>query len=36
MYALEDEWKSLTPTERLSRRQEHMKPLVEAYFAWVK
>ena len=36
MYALEDEWKDLTPEERLSRRQEHMKPLVEAYFAWVK
>lgn len=33
---LEDEWKGLTPAERLSRRQEHMKPLVEAYFAWVK
>lgn len=36
MYALEDEWKDLTPEERLSRRQKHMKPLVEAYFAWVK
>ena len=36
MYALEDEWKAPTPAERLSRRQEHMKPLVEAYFAWVK
>lgn len=36
MYALEDEWKGLTLSERLSRRQEHMKPLVEAYFAWVK
>ena len=36
MYALEDEWKDLTPEDRLSRRQEHMKPLVEAYFAWVK
>lgn len=36
MYALEDEWKNLTPEERLSRRQKHMKPLVEAYFAWVK
>ena len=36
MYALEEEWKDLTPTERLSRRQEHTKPLVESYFAWVK
>ena len=36
MCALEDEWKSLTSAERLSRRQEHIKPQVEAYFAWVK
>ena len=36
MCALEDEWKRLTSAERLSRRQEHMKPQVEAYFAWVK
>lgn len=36
MYALEDERKNLTPEERLSRRQKHMKPLVEVYFAWVK
>ena len=35
-YALEDDWKDLTPEERRSRRQEHTKPLVEAYFAWVK
>ena len=36
IYALEDEWKELTPEERLSRRKEHSAPLVEAYFAWVK
>ena len=36
IYALEDGWKDLKPEERLSRRQEHSKPLVEAYFAWVK
>ena len=36
LYALEDEWKDLTPEERYIRRQEHAKPLVEAYFAWVK
>lgn len=36
IYALEDDWKELSPEERLSRRQEHSKPLVEAYFAWVK
>ena len=36
LYALEDEWKDLSPEERYNRRQEHSKPLVEAYFAWVK
>ena len=36
LYALEDEWKDLPPEERLSRRQEHSKPLVEVYFAWAK
>ena len=35
-YRLEDEWKDLAPEERLIRRQELLKPLVEAYFAWVK
>jgi len=36
IYALEEKWKTLDPEERLARRQEHAKPLVEAYFAWVK
>ena len=36
LYALEEEWKDLTPEERYIRRQEHAKPLVEAYFAWIK
>jgi len=36
LYALEEEWKDLSPEERYNRRQEHSKPLVEAYFAWVK
>mgnify|MGYP002857279696 CR=1 FL=1 len=36
LYALEEEWKALSPEERYTRRQEHSKPLVEAYFAWVK
>ena len=35
-YRLEEAWKDLDPSERLARRQEHSKPLVEAYFAWVK
>ena len=36
IFALEDGWKQLSPEERLSRRQEQSKPLVEAYFTWVK
>ncbi len=36
LYALEEEWKDLSPEERYNRRQEHAKPLVEAYFTWVK
>ena len=36
LYALEEQWKDLSPEERKTRRQEHSKPLVEAYFAWVK
>lgn len=36
LYALEESWKGLAPKERYNRRQEHSKPLVEAYFAWVK
>ena len=36
LYALEEEWKDLSPEERYTRRQEYSKPLVEAYFAWVK
>lgn len=36
LYALEEQWKDLSPEERYIRRQEHSKPLVEAYFAWVK
>ena len=36
IYALEEQWKELKPEERYNRRQEHTKPLVEAYFAWVK
>ena len=33
---MEDDWKDLSPEERQSRREKHTKPLVEAYFAWVK
>lgn len=36
LYSLEEEWKDLSPEERYDRRQEHSKPLVEDYFAWIK
>jgi transposase len=36
LFALEEDWKDLTAEERYARRQQHSKPLVEAYFAWVK
>lgn len=36
LYALEEAWKDLSPEDRYIRRQEQAKPLVEAYFAWVK
>lgn len=32
----EEAWKDLSPEDRYIRRQEQAKPLVEAYFAWVK
>ena len=36
IYALEEQWKELSPEERVNRRQELTKPLVDAYFAWAK
>lgn len=36
IYRIENELKTLTPEERLSRRQMDIAPLVEDYFAWVK
>ena len=36
IYRLENELKTLTPKERLCRRQKDIAPLVEDYFAWVK
>lgn len=35
-YTMETELKELTSEERLQKRQEMIKPLVEEYFAWVK
>lgn len=36
IYDLEGTLKDLTPEERLKERQTSIKPLIEAYFAWVK
>lgn len=36
IYDLEGTLKDLSPEERLKERQTSIKPLVEAYFAWVK
>ena len=36
IYDLEGTLKGLSPEERLKERQTSIKPLVEAYFAWVK
>lgn len=35
-YTMDTELKELTSEERLQKRQEMIKPLVEEYFAWVK
>ena len=35
IYKAEEALKELTPEERYDRRQREVKPLVEAYFAWV-
>lgn len=34
LFALEREWKSLAPEERLRLRQEKSKPVVDAFFRW--
>lgn len=36
IYKIEEELKDLTPEERVNRRQLSVKPLVDAFFAWVK
>ena len=36
IYHLDNELSNLTPDERQKRRQITVKPLVEAYFAWIK
>lgn len=34
LFKLEREWGTASPAERLRLRQQHSKPLVDAYFAW--
>ena len=36
IYHVDNTLKELTPEERKKRREDSVKPLVEAYFAWVK
>ena len=36
IYHIEGTLKELTPQERHQQRQEHVKPLVDAFFAWAK
>ena len=36
IYHIEGTLKELTPQERHRQRQEHVKPLVDAFFAWAK
>lgn len=34
LFELEREWRAAPPEEKKSLRQQHSKPIVEAYFAW--
>jgi Transposase IS66 family. len=36
IYRIEEELATLTPKERMKRRQLSVKPLVEAFFAWIR
>jgi len=36
LFALEQEWKNLTPEERYTKRQEKAKPILDALLAWAK
>ncbi len=36
LFALEAEWKELTPEERHKKRQESMKPILDDFLAWAK
>ena len=36
LYAIEKKMKDESPTDRLKERQEHSKPLLDAFFAWAK
>lgn len=36
LFHKDNQWKNLPPEEHLKKRQEELKPEVEAYFSWVK
>ena len=36
LFALERDWEALPADERLQKRQEHLQPLMEDFFAWCR
>ncbi len=36
LFKLESDWKDITPEERYNKRQEEMKPVLDAFLTWVK
>jgi len=36
LFKLEEQWKDLSIEERFNKRQEEMKPLLDAFFTWLK
>jgi transposase len=36
LFALEKQWVDLTPEQRLKERQEHSKPVLDAYWSWLE
>ena len=36
LFALERDWEALPADERLQKRQEHLQPLMEDFFAWFR
>ncbi|VFI05616.1 transposase [Streptococcus pneumoniae] len=36
LFSLERDWEALPADERLQKRQEHLQPLLEDFFAWCR